>query len=153
MQTFKKIGEGILTAGAIFLLFILFFQHRLQIPPWLQVIGRMHQMFLHFPIVLLLLSFFTFWLPEKSQNKEWLNILRLVASLSATVTAVMGILLSLEDGRSGSVLQWHEWTGVSIAFLSYLFYSFHDFFSNKMVGRPFTILASLCIVVAGHFGA
>ena len=153
MQTFKKIGEGILTAGAIFLLFILLFQHRLQIPPWLQVIGRMHPMFLHFPIVLLLLSFFTFWMPEKSQNKEWFNTLRLIASLSAMVTALMGILLSLEDGRSGNILEWHKWTGVSIALLSYLFYSFHDFFSNRIVGRPFTLIASLCIVIAGHFGA
>lgn len=153
MQTLKKIGQGILSGGIIFLFFILFFQHRLQIPPWLQVVGRMHPMFLHFPIVLLLLSFFTFWMPEKSQNKEWFNTLRLVASLSAMVTAVMGILLSLEDGRSGSVLEWHKWTGVSIALLSYLFYSFHHFFSHKIIGRPFTLIASLCIVIAGHFGA
>ncbi|WP_018615588.1 FN3 associated domain-containing protein [Segetibacter koreensis] len=153
MHTLKKIGEGILTAGIIFLLFILVFQNRLHVPPWLQVVGRMHPMFLHFPIVLLLLSFFTFWLPEKSQNKEWFNLLRLVASLSAMVTAVMGILLSLEDGRSGVTLQWHKWAGVSIAVISYLFYSFHHFFSKKIIGRPFTLIASLCIVVAGHFGA
>jgi uncharacterized membrane protein len=113
----------------------------------------MHPMFLHFPIVLLLLSFFTFWLPEKIQNKEWFNILRLVASLSAVVTAIMGIILSLEDGRSGNVLQWHKWTGVSIALLSFLFYSFHNFFSHKLIGRPFTIIASFCIIIAGHFGA
>lgn len=153
MQTFKKIGEGILTAGIIFLLFLLAFEQKLHIPPWLQVAGRMHPMFLHFPIVLLLLSFFTFWMPEKSQNKDWFSLLRLVASVSAIVTAIMGVLLSLEDGRSGTTLQWHKWTGASIAILSYLFYSFHPFFSNKFIGRPFTIIASLCIIIAGHFGA
>ncbi len=153
MKTIKKIGEGILNAGIIFLLFILVFEHKLHIPSWLQVAGRMHPMFLHFPIVLLLLSFFTFWMPLKVQNKEWFNVLRLVASLSAMVTAVMGILLSLEDGRSGNVLQWHKWTGVGIALLSFLFYSFHHFFSHKIIGRSFTLIASLCIVIAGHFGA
>jgi uncharacterized membrane protein len=153
MQTVKKIGEGILNAGIIFLLFILLFQHRLHIPSWLQVIGRMHPMFLHFPIVLLLLSFFTFWLPLKDQNKEWFNVLRLAAALSAMVTAVMGIILSLEDGRSGNILQWHKWTGVSIALLSFLFYSFHHFFSDQIIGRSFTVIASLFIVIAGHFGA
>lgn len=153
MQTIKKIGEGILKAGIIFLLFIIVFQNKLHIPSWLQVVGRMHPMFLHFPIVLLLLSFVTFWLPEKEQNKELFNVLRLVAALSAMVTAVMGMLLSLEDERNGNVLEWHKWTGVGIALLSFLFYSFHHFFSHKVIGRSFTIVASLCIVVAGHFGA
>jgi len=153
MQTVKKIGEGILNAGIIFLLFIVFFQHRLHIPSWLQVVGRMHPMFLHFPIVLLLLSFFTFWMPLKLQNKEWFNILRLAAALSAMVTAVMGVLLSLEDGRSGNILQWHKWTGIGVALLSFLFYSFHHFFSNKIIGRSFTVVAGFFIVVAGHFGA
>lgn len=153
MQTIKKIGEGILNAGIIFLLFILVFEHKLHIPSWLQVAGRMHPMFLHFPIVLLLLSFFTFWMPLKVQNKEWFNVLRLVAALSAMVTAVMGIILSLEDERSGNVLQWHKWTGVGVALLSFLFYSFHDFFSHRIIGRSFTVVASLCIIIAGHFGA
>ena len=153
MQTVKKIGEGFLNAGVIFLLFIVFFQHRLHIPSWLQVVGRMHPMFLHFPIVLLLLSFFTFWMPVKLQNKEWFNVLRLAAALSAMVTAVMGILLSLEDGRSGNILQWHKWTGIGVALLSFLFYSFHHFFNNRIVGRSFTVVAGFFIVVAGHFGA
>jgi uncharacterized membrane protein len=153
MQTLRKIGEGILTAGIVFLLFILVFEHKLHIPSWLQVVGRMHPMFLHFPIVLLLLSFFTFWLPQKQQNQEWFNALRLVASLSAVITAIMGLILSLEDERSGTALEWHKWTGLSIAFLSYLFYSFHRFFQHRMVGRSFTLVASLFIVIAGHFGA
>src|SRR5215210_1367459 len=153
METVKKIGEGILKSGIIFLLFILFFENKIHVPAWLQVVGRMHPMFLHFPIVLLLLSFFTFWLPENQQNKEWFSALRLVASLSAMVTAIMGILLSLEDGRSGNILQLHKWTGVGIALLSFLFYSFHHFFNHKIIGRSFTLIASLCIVIAGHFGA
>ncbi|HKG69007.1 MAG TPA: c-type cytochrome domain-containing protein, partial [Segetibacter sp.] len=153
METVKKIGEGILKSGIIFLLFILFFENKIHVPAWLQVVGRMHPMFLHFPIVLLLLSFFTFWLPENQHNKEWFNGLRLVASLSAMVTAIMGILLSLEDERSGNILQLHKWTGVGIALLSFLFYSFHHFFNHKIIGRSFTLIASLCIVIAGHFGA
>ena len=153
METIKKIGEGILKSGIIFLLFILFFENELHVPALLQVVGRMHPMFLHFPIVLLLLSFFTFWLRENQHNKEWFSGLRLVASLSAMVTAIMGILLSLEDERSGNILQLHKWTGVGIALLSFLFYSFHHFFNRRIIGRSFTLIASLCIVIAGHFGA
>src|SRR3954468_3056333 len=95
MQTVRKIGEGILKSGVIFLLFILLFQDHLHIPAWLQVVGRMHPMFLHFPIVLLLLSFFTFWLPLQNENAELYNVLRLIAALSAVITAIMGLLLSM----------------------------------------------------------
>ena len=89
MQVFKKIGEGILFGGIFFLLFILAFEQKLQIPIWLKVVGRMHPVFLHFPIVLLLLAFFTLWLPLKNPDDPWLNILRLVAALAATITAIM----------------------------------------------------------------
>ena len=97
MQPIKKISEGILLGGIIFLLFILIFQNSVNIPRWLQVVGRMHPMFLHFPIVLLLLSFFTFWMPLRSENAEIYNVLRLVAALSAVITAIMGLLLSIGE--------------------------------------------------------
>ncbi|HXL56512.1 MAG TPA: DUF2231 domain-containing protein, partial [Chitinophagaceae bacterium] len=154
MQTFKKISEGILLGGIIFLLFILIFQHSLYIPVWLQVIGRMHTMFLHFPIVLLLLSFFTFWLPLRTENNEWMNVLRLVAALSAMVTAIMGLLLSIDDNRSGEILEWHKWGGISVAIIGFLFYSFHSFFEQKkIVGKSFTILAAIGLTITGDFGA
>lgn len=156
MQTFKKIGEGILFGGIIFLFFIVAFEQWLSIPTWLEVVGRMHPLFLHFPIVLLLLSFFTLWIPwhEESKNAKWLDILRLVAALSAIVTAIMGLLLSMQDGRSGETLQWHKWSGITVALLAFLFYSFHTFFSNKkIIGKLFTIFAASAIILAGHFGA
>ena len=37
------------------LLFLLLFEDRIVLPGWLQVTGRMHPMFLHFPIVLVVL--------------------------------------------------------------------------------------------------
>ena len=57
MITLKKIGEGVLLAMLVFLSFIVVFENHLDLPAWLFVAGRMHPMFLHFPIVLLLLYF------------------------------------------------------------------------------------------------
>src|SRR5689334_1796419 len=124
MQTIRKIGDGVLFGSVIFFLFLLVFQHRINIPAWLQVGGRMHPMFVHFPIVLLLISFITVWIPLKEKNNDWLMMLSLVAALSAVITAIMGLLLSLTDGRSGKVLEWHKWAGVSIAILGFVFYTF-----------------------------
>src|SRR6476659_9259146 len=135
MQTFKKIGEGILLGGLVFLLFLLAFENRLQVPTWLEVVGRMHPMFLHFPIVLLIVSFLTLWLPIEKEN-EWLHFLWLFAALSAVITSIMGLLLSLQEGSSSDVLNLHKWGGISIALLGCIFYWFHPFFRRqKIAGR------------------
>src|SRR5687768_7812916 len=112
MQTFKKFGEGFLISGFVFLLIILIFQSQLQLPTWLKIAGRMHPMFLHFPIVLLLLSFLSLWIPSHEQSVwNWFDGLRLIAAISAVITAVMGLLLSLEEAEVTRLLQWHKWSG------------------------------------------
>ena len=59
MQRWKNIIFNITFALNILLLFLFIFDNRLHVPPWLQVVGRMHTMFLHFPIVML--AFCIFW--------------------------------------------------------------------------------------------
>ncbi|MFT3705905.1 MAG: chitobiase/beta-hexosaminidase C-terminal domain-containing protein [Agriterribacter sp.] len=155
MQKITKIGSAVLFGSMIFLLFLVVFESVLHIPGWLAVAGRMHPMFLHFPIVLLLLSFFTVWIPKGNDTSDqWLNLLRLVAALSAVITAIMGMLLSLEDGRSGDLLQQHKWGGVVIAIFGFLFYSYFPLLAKRFVfTRIFTVIATIVIVITGHWGA
>lgn len=155
MQRAKKIGSGVLFGSMIFLLFLVVFEVFIKIPSWLAVAGRMHPMFLHFPIVLLLLSFFTVWVPVSTrEDNGWLDMLRLAAALSASVTAILGMLLSLEDGRSGAMLQWHKWGGVGVSILGFLFYSYHHFFmKHKPAARVFTLAGTVGIFLTGHWGA
>jgi len=51
----KRIAENCLFAADVFILFLVLFESKMIIPAWLQSVGRMHPMFLHFPIVILLL--------------------------------------------------------------------------------------------------
>lgn len=154
MKSFRKIGEGFLLAAIIFLFFIVLFEHQIQVPAWMHVAGRMHPMFLHFPIVLLIVFFLTLWFPLKEDNDNWISVLGLVAALSAVITAIMGLILSMEETRSGSVFIWHKWGGIAIAFIAFVFYSFHSFFKKqKTFGKPFTLIASAGILVTGHWGA
>jgi len=93
-------------------------------------------------------------MPLRSENAEIYNVLRLVAALFAVITAIMGLLLSIGESRSGDVLEWHKWGGIGIAIIGFLFYSFHSFFENrKIVGKSFTIIAAAGLALTGHFGA
>ncbi len=155
MTTIKKVSEGFLVAGLTFLLFILLFENVLDIPGWLKVAGRMHPMFLHFPIVLLLLSFLSLWMPfQEEKIWRWLEGLRLVAALSAVITAIMGLILSLEDDRTGNLMQWHKWGGVTVALSAFVFYYLPAIVSNrKIASRAFTVFGTIAIIATGHWGA
>src|SRR5688500_1546525 len=153
MTVLKKIGEAALLAILIFLLFIVVFEKHLQLPPWLFVAGRMHPMFLHFPIVLLLLYFIVLWLPL-FENKDWVQALGLVAALSAVITTIMGLILSLEESREGDVFTFHKWGGIAVAMMATVIYYLNNFFLNKKaIMRPATVIASGLILFTGHWGA
>jgi len=142
-----------------FLLFFVAFESFIQVPSWLQVLGRAHPMVLHFPIVLLLMAgvlvnfrerLLRRW-PIESVTAELL----FVAALTAVVTAIMGLMLSQEEGYEGTALTWHKWTGVAIPLLA----------TAMVVGQPwqdtryrwgYTVLTNLCllaVLIAGHYGA
>ncbi len=147
-------GGGLLWGGLVFLLFLVFFENKIHIPNWLMVVGRMHPLFLHFPIVLLILSFFSVWLPARDQADSMFFSIRLIACLSAVITAIMGLLLSRENDAVGNILQWHKWGGVLIAVAAFVFYNFYPvLIKSKITARLFTVFATVIITITGHFGA
>ncbi len=158
--TIKRVAENLLFAADIFILFLILFESRAIFPAWLQSIGRMHPMFLHFPIVILMIAmgmeFFRFRVPYSSQEfyQHFTTILLLTGALSAAITAIMGLLLSKEDGYSGSTVEWHKWMGVSIVFVASLLYWFRNTkWYNAPLAKTSSIITVGCLLVAGHLGA
>src|SRR5882724_2678600 len=159
-MNFLKSSLLSLTIAANCLLgFLLIFYDRFILPSWLQVIGRMHPLFLHFPIVLLVI--YVCWVliapkyklspPELSQ--EIGKGLLLAAAFTSITTALMGIFLSKEPGYNQDSLQWHKWSGVSISWLTLLWYFFYPQL-NKIKLIPITAIASLIVIIfVGHEGA
>ena len=157
---FKRFAEQFLFASNIVIAFLLLFENKLVIPAWLQTIGRMHPLILHFPIVILLIAmlmeFFRFK-PENSANtfyRSFAQNLLLVGALFAAVTVVMGLFLSREEGYAGDTLLWHKWTGAGIFFVSSLIYWIRN---NRWYKAPVAKTGALITVVAliltGHYGA
>jgi uncharacterized membrane protein/Leucine-rich repeat (LRR) protein len=139
------------------LLVVLLFGNTLQPPPILQVMGRMHPLTLHFPIVVLLIAFaWELLVPMKKQPVlveagDWLL---LAGAFSAVLASLMGLFLSKEEGYDSDAIAWHKWTGVLIAFIGMGWYALRSITRRKKITTLAAgTLAMVSIVVAGHQGA
>jgi uncharacterized membrane protein len=137
-KTLKRIAENFLFAANIFILFLLLFENKMVFPAWLQSVGRMHPMFLHFPIVILLIAMCMEFFRHKSDftsqifYQNFTTIFLLTGSISAAITVIMGLFLSKENGYTGDVIAFHKWFGVGIVFIA----SFIYWFRNKNSYTP-----------------
>ena len=117
----KNLLFNITLAVNCLLCFLLLFESRLVVPAWLQVVGRMHPLILHFPIALLVVFVFQRWVLRIADNT-----LLLLAAFTAAVTALMGLFLSREPGYDPDVLFWHKFSGITTAFLTLAWYHWYD---------------------------
>ncbi|MGB8195183.1 MAG: DUF2231 domain-containing protein [Chitinophagaceae bacterium] len=159
MQGWKSVLFNVSFALNCLLLFLLLFESRIALPAWLQVVGRMHPLLLHFPLVLIAL--YAMLLMIVPSNKTGADVYRNLSSLllslaafTAALTAVMGLFLSKEEGYDAEALWWHKWGGVAVSLFSLFWYWLHQYLHAK---RSTTIIASIIalflIVFTGHLGA
>ncbi|MEP7109892.1 MAG: FN3 associated domain-containing protein [Ferruginibacter sp.] len=159
MQRWKAVVYNIDFALNCLLIFLLIFESGLSVPPWVQTVGRMHPLLLHFPIVLVVLCIF--WelfsglkksiTPEQAAIGDWLLLL---ASFTAVSSALMGLFLSKEEGYTQDVVALHKWGGVFISLLSFAWYVFRHHIRRMRVILALTALSGMIIVIiTGHLGA
>ena len=156
----QSAGGSLLFACNIFILFLLIFGGRVVLPPWLQVLGRMHPLLLHFPIVLIIiagvLTFIRLRDPAAALWKQQLTAALLLAgALSAAVTVIMGLFLSKETGYSDSgMLQWHKWSGVTMLWLASALYWLEQSAASRPLLQKGGVVATVALLVmTGHLGA
>ncbi|MEX2235469.1 MAG: DUF2231 domain-containing protein [Cyclobacteriaceae bacterium] len=153
------IGNFLFALNA-FIVFLLLFENNLIVPRWLQPLGRMHPLILHFPIVLLLLSmvmeFFRFKTSNQAQEfyRSFTSNLLLTGVITSGITVIMGIFLSQEEGYNASVLSWHKWSGVSVFFIASAIYTCRNSAWYKApVAKAGALITAISLLFAGHFGA
>ncbi|MGC4036773.1 MAG: FN3 associated domain-containing protein [Chitinophagaceae bacterium] len=152
-------GQLLIVAN-IFIAFLLIFENKLHIPVWLQPVGRMHPLIIHFPIVLLILGtiidLFRFGTNDSHRQfyRDLAKYLLLSGALFAAITVIMGLFLSREEGYAGETLQWHKWTGTGTFFLASIIYWVRDAAWYKSIAIRFGgVFIVIALIVSGHYGA
>lgn len=158
MQRTRNILFNSCFAFNALLVFMLIFEQQLSIPAWLQVAGRAHPLVLHFPITLLVLYIgWTLFFEKKVQDDNAVgfgDVLLLLSAVSASITALMGMILSREAGYDPETLQWHKWTGIAVALLTSVWYYFRKTINSRNWLHWSAAIATLFIIVfTGHEGA
>ena len=157
MKLFQRILSNLSFFIIVLLLFLLFFQNKVSLPPSFQAIGRMHPLLLHLPIGLLVISFIL-WLGKKNiEPASFQKIFTLVlevTAFTASLTALMGFFLSREGGYDENILSKHKILGISTAILSYILLLVYRSYPQKKFVFGTTITLSLAAMIIGsHFGS
>jgi uncharacterized membrane protein len=159
-MNWKSIFLSITIAANCLLCFFLVFYDGLAVPSLLQVVGRAHPLFLHFPIVLFALFLLWVWVvPKRSFHSPELyeklgKWLLLATAFTSAITALMGIFLSKESGYNADGLFWHKWTGALVSIITFLWYLFYDQLDRRKISlATASVISVLILVVAGHAGA
>jgi len=154
----KKINTVIhyITFAALgFFLFLVFFSDRVVLPVWWQVLGRTHVVWLHFPIVLLLLVILIDWLPMATivSTPIW-ELFRSLVLLATLLTANTGMLLQLEHTVSGQTLFYHQWLGVTLVLITAFYFLSHNYLSERVqLRRVVGAVIILLVIITAHKGA
>jgi uncharacterized membrane protein/mono/diheme cytochrome c family protein len=121
----------------------------------LEFIGHFHPLLVHLPIGILLTGLFLQWLSRREKYKilyPAVPVILLCGVIAALVSCFTGWLLSISDDYDKSLLGWHQWMGISVAFSSLLLYV-----KVRNPGAPYNekMLAGLVlglIFITGHLG-
>lgn len=157
MKLFQRILSNLSFFIIVMLLFLLFFQNKVSLPPSLQVIGRMHPLLLHLPIGLLIISFII-WLGRKNIEagafqKIFILVMQ-VTAFTASLTALMGFFLSREGGYDENILLKHKVLGIVTAILSYsMLMIFQSSPQKKFLFGAMISTTLIVMIIGSHFGS
>jgi uncharacterized membrane protein len=156
----RAFSEQVLIVLNIFVLFLLLFSSKLAVPYWLQPLGRMHPLVLHFPIALLILAVGMEIYRAANRNSvqaafynNFSRTLLLIATLLTGITVLMGLFLSREEGYEGNTLSWHKWTGAALFFIASILYWIRNKGWYKISTAWLSAgLIMITLMITGHYG-
>ncbi len=150
MQKIEKNASQLLIFTNVMLLFMFLFESKIQIPSFLEPLGRLHPLMLHLPIGIFIAALILWLLKKYFDGKNISSFLFLIAAITSAITALLGLILAQENGYDPEQLKFHKWGGIVTSVLSWLTYLA---ISKNWKIEPYIIIGStLALVITGHIG-
>src|SRR5688572_1850585 len=156
MNTINRVAFNLIFCIQVLLIFLLFVEEHVTLPAWLQVAGRLHPLILHLPIGFLIFLAVIALLQKHITGdavRQIFHIGLLVTSLSASVAALFGFFLSLQNDYGSDVLMRHKISGVTLSWFCYGLLLWHYNQGKRKLVYAFGTLTLITLIVAGHTGA
>ena len=153
MERLKRIIADTVFVFQIFIVFVLVFESRVSVPPLLQSFGRLHPLLLHLPIGLLLVTVILLFTRRYFEGKsldELCAVLLHFTALTASITTLMGLFLSLEGSFGADQLRLHKWLGIALSFLCWGLLALKG---NRKLLKPVGLVGVVLLIFTGHYGA
>ena len=134
------------------LIVAIIFGQRIETGLFLQWIGKMHPLTLHFPIVFgfLVAIYFIFFSKHRFQF-EIEKIVLAINALFASVVALLGIFLANQGAYEGEIFTLHKWGGFAIAIFSWLLTYILN--ANEHLKKVLALVFLGVLIGATHKGA
>ncbi len=116
-------------------------------------IGRLHPVFVHLPIGILLFAALLFF---ASKKQRFANMSLAVApalaigSFFSILSCITGYLLSISDAYNEDIIFKHQWLGIATAITSVVCYFVYQ--KKRAIFGIFITLLSTLIILTGHYG-
>ncbi|HVZ95341.1 MAG TPA: c-type cytochrome domain-containing protein [Chitinophagaceae bacterium] len=120
-----------------------------------EFIGRFHVLLVHLPIGFLLIGLLLQWLSSREKHhisKQAIILVYLCGMIAAVASCITGYLLSLNDDYDESILGWHLWMGISVAFVSAVLYIRLRFGKTDLLYKILSFALLILIFITGHLG-
>ncbi len=156
MKTINRIVLNVIFCLQILLLFLLFVENRVEVPAWLQVAGRLHPLILHLPIGFIIFLVVIILLQkqfDKTSTHQIIHIGLLITSLSASLAALFGFFLSLQDEYGTEALMRHKISGVMLSWLCYAVLVWNNQGGKRPIFLGLGIFTIVTLIFAGHTGS
>jgi uncharacterized membrane protein len=156
MNTINRVVFNVIFCIQVLLVFLVFVEKRVELPPWLQVVGRLHPLVLHLPIGFLIFLAIVAILQKQFAGDSARHIFHiglLVTSLSASVAALCGFFLSLQDDYGSDALMLHKMSGVVVSWFCYALLLWHHNQGKRKLFYGLGAVTLATLVVTGHTGA
>ncbi|MDA1008343.1 MAG: hypothetical protein O2800_04995 [Planctomycetota bacterium] len=132
---------------------------------WMQVVGRFHPLFVHFPLALIMVAFVAeawHWLTNRQDVSRFARTCLWIAAAVSVLTASSGwISAGYEDVEDSRTLFLHRWVGISsaVAMVAVVWMCarvgprFHAHAKQRRTQyRIGLVIASLTVAFTGHLG-